>query len=252
MTKMRSHQAPLRPRLPPASDPRPLLSDLRNSWSSVSPAGKEPGCKHASLLEDRKQAGRFLTFETWADQAAVGAHMITPRSKPPAGARPHPGEALHAGISEDGLGRVRPKSPRGTPLTPKPLARVVPPSQDAAHSGRRMSRWRTERAQFPRGSASLPKSATCEKATEEKRTWKRWPVTRLRALTKAEWRRCALPSARPSPSGVAGVTMRWTWLGIRHSSTPRPSRARMQDICWCHRNHSRNRSANFSRAAARL
>ena len=44
-------------------------------------ARKEPGCKHTSLLEDRKQAGRFLTFETWADQAAVEAHMTTPAIK---------------------------------------------------------------------------------------------------------------------------------------------------------------------------
>jgi quinol monooxygenase YgiN len=41
---------------------------------------KERGCKHASLLEDRKQAGGFLTFEIRADQAAIEAHMTTPRS----------------------------------------------------------------------------------------------------------------------------------------------------------------------------
>jgi quinol monooxygenase YgiN len=44
-------------------------------------ARKEPGCKHYSLLEDRKQAGRFLTFETWTDQAAIEAHMTTPAMK---------------------------------------------------------------------------------------------------------------------------------------------------------------------------
>ena len=47
----------------------------------VAGARKEPGCKHISLLEDRKQAGRFLTFETWADQAAIEAHMTTPAIK---------------------------------------------------------------------------------------------------------------------------------------------------------------------------
>jgi hypothetical protein len=31
-----------------------------------------------SILEDRKQAGRFLTFETWTGQAALDAHMTTP------------------------------------------------------------------------------------------------------------------------------------------------------------------------------
>ena len=44
-------------------------------------ARKEPGCKHTSPLEDRKQAGRFLTLETWADQAAIEAHMTTPGIK---------------------------------------------------------------------------------------------------------------------------------------------------------------------------
>ena len=45
-----------------AEDLRKLLLDF------VAGARKEPGCKHYSLLEDRKQAGRFLTFETWADR----------------------------------------------------------------------------------------------------------------------------------------------------------------------------------------
>jgi quinol monooxygenase YgiN len=38
---------------------------------------KEPGCNQYSLLEERKQTGRFLTFETWADQA----HTTTPAIK---------------------------------------------------------------------------------------------------------------------------------------------------------------------------
>jgi hypothetical protein len=38
-------------------------------------------CKHYALLGDRKQAGRFLTFETWADPAAIDAHMTTPAIK---------------------------------------------------------------------------------------------------------------------------------------------------------------------------
>jgi quinol monooxygenase YgiN len=44
----------------------------------VEGARKEPGCKHYSLLEDRKRVGRFVTFETWTDQAALDAHMKTP------------------------------------------------------------------------------------------------------------------------------------------------------------------------------
>jgi quinol monooxygenase YgiN len=58
-----------------ADDLRKLLVEF------VAGARKEPGCKHYSLLEDRKQAGRFLTFETWADQAAIEAHMTTPAIK---------------------------------------------------------------------------------------------------------------------------------------------------------------------------
>jgi quinol monooxygenase YgiN len=85
-----------------ADDLRKLLVDF------VASARKEPGCKHYSLLEDRKQAGRFLTFETWADQAAIEAHIDDPgdQGRRP-DARPHPGEAVHAGISEDGLGGIR-------------------------------------------------------------------------------------------------------------------------------------------------
>ena len=55
-----------------AEDLRKLLVEF------VAGARKEPGCKHYSLLEDRKQPGRFLTFETWTDQAALEAHMHTP------------------------------------------------------------------------------------------------------------------------------------------------------------------------------
>lgn len=44
-------------------------------------ARKEPGCLHYSLLEDAKQPGRFLTFETWANDDALKAHMQTPEIK---------------------------------------------------------------------------------------------------------------------------------------------------------------------------
>lgn len=47
----------------------------------VASSRKEPGCKHYSLLEDLKQPGRILTFETWADQASLDAHMTTPQIK---------------------------------------------------------------------------------------------------------------------------------------------------------------------------
>jgi quinol monooxygenase YgiN len=47
----------------------------------VAGARKEPGCIHYALLEDAKQPGRFLTFETWANEDALKAHMVTPEIK---------------------------------------------------------------------------------------------------------------------------------------------------------------------------
>ncbi len=47
----------------------------------VEGARKEPGCIHYALLEDVKQPGRFLTFETWANEDALKAHMGTPEIK---------------------------------------------------------------------------------------------------------------------------------------------------------------------------
>ena len=47
----------------------------------VAGARKEPGCVHYSLLEDVKQPGRFLTFETWTNEDALKAHMVTPEIK---------------------------------------------------------------------------------------------------------------------------------------------------------------------------
>ena len=41
----------------------------------------EPGCEGYILLEDRKQEGRFLTYETWTDEAALKAHMHSPTMK---------------------------------------------------------------------------------------------------------------------------------------------------------------------------
>ena len=42
---------------------------------------KEPGCLHYACLEDVKQKGRFLTFETWTNPAALEGHMNTPEIK---------------------------------------------------------------------------------------------------------------------------------------------------------------------------
>jgi quinol monooxygenase YgiN len=39
---------------------------------------QEDGCLAYSLLEDRKAAGRFMTYETWRDEAALKAHMTSP------------------------------------------------------------------------------------------------------------------------------------------------------------------------------
>lgn len=41
----------------------------------------EPGCSAYVLLEDRKVPGRFITYETWADEDALAAHMKSPAMK---------------------------------------------------------------------------------------------------------------------------------------------------------------------------
>jgi quinol monooxygenase YgiN len=39
---------------------------------------REPGCLAYTLLEDQKQAGRFVTVEKWVDADALEAHMSSP------------------------------------------------------------------------------------------------------------------------------------------------------------------------------
>ena len=39
---------------------------------------KEDGCLHYTLYEDLKQPGRFVTHESWRDEAALDAHMRSP------------------------------------------------------------------------------------------------------------------------------------------------------------------------------
>jgi len=41
----------------------------------------EPGCKSYNLLEVQSEPGRFLTYESWTDKAALDAHMTTPHIK---------------------------------------------------------------------------------------------------------------------------------------------------------------------------
>ena len=38
----------------------------------------EDGCLGYLLYEDAKHVGRFVTYETWRDQAALDAHMVSP------------------------------------------------------------------------------------------------------------------------------------------------------------------------------
>ncbi|MCZ2495839.1 antibiotic biosynthesis monooxygenase [Xylophilus sp. Kf1] len=38
----------------------------------------EPGCSGYILTEDRRRPGRFMTYETWSDEAALAAHMHSP------------------------------------------------------------------------------------------------------------------------------------------------------------------------------
>lgn len=37
----------------------------------------EDGCLGYTLLEDRREPGRFFTYERWRDQAALDAHMTS-------------------------------------------------------------------------------------------------------------------------------------------------------------------------------
>ncbi|MDM0106027.1 putative quinol monooxygenase [Variovorax sp. J22R24] len=38
----------------------------------------DPGCEGYILLEDRERPGRFMTYETWANEAALVRHMKSP------------------------------------------------------------------------------------------------------------------------------------------------------------------------------
>ncbi len=55
---------------------------LRGALSQFAPTvPSEPGCLAYQLFEDMKQPGRFLTYETWADEAALTAHLTAPKMK---------------------------------------------------------------------------------------------------------------------------------------------------------------------------
>jgi quinol monooxygenase YgiN len=55
------------------------LRDLLTPFAEQS--RKEPGCLHYELLVVTGEPGRFLTVETWANKAAIDAHMSTPAIK---------------------------------------------------------------------------------------------------------------------------------------------------------------------------
>ena len=46
--------------------------------SAVEAFRREDGCLSYLLYEDANQAGRFVTYETWRDKAALDAHMVSP------------------------------------------------------------------------------------------------------------------------------------------------------------------------------
>lgn len=41
----------------------------------------EDGCTGYSVLQDRKQPTRFMTYESWRDTAALDAHMSSPEMR---------------------------------------------------------------------------------------------------------------------------------------------------------------------------
>lgn len=54
-------------------------SALRDALSAAVPAFRaENGCEAYVLLEDERRPGRFMTYETWADEAALAEHMKSP------------------------------------------------------------------------------------------------------------------------------------------------------------------------------
>ena len=74
---------------------------LRNTLTPAIAAFRaEPGCKAYVLLEDKKQPGRFMTYETWVDEAAHARHMESPAMKALA---PKMKELLKGEIKQDFL-----------------------------------------------------------------------------------------------------------------------------------------------------
>ncbi len=49
--------------------------------SAAKAAPSEVGCISYELLQDRAKPGRFLTYETWTDAAALTAHLTSPQMK---------------------------------------------------------------------------------------------------------------------------------------------------------------------------
>lgn len=60
----------------------------------------EPGCLAYALLEDHRRPGRFMTYETWADDAALAAHMTSPTMTE---LGPLMKASLEGGVSQDFL-----------------------------------------------------------------------------------------------------------------------------------------------------
>lgn len=52
------------------------LRDLLVPFAEIS--AQEPGCLEYRLMEVQGEAGRFLTFERWANKDAADVHMTTP------------------------------------------------------------------------------------------------------------------------------------------------------------------------------
>ncbi len=58
------------------------VAAIRTAMSQLSArARSEKGCLSYAAYEDREHAGHFLTYETWADDAALSAHLTSPAMK---------------------------------------------------------------------------------------------------------------------------------------------------------------------------
>lgn len=90
---------------------------LREALVALSEASRrEPGCLNYDLHVDRDDPGRFLIYENWVSEAALGAHFDLPHSRAFAACFP---TLLAMPLSIERLTKIAPRSGRRD-TTPRP------------------------------------------------------------------------------------------------------------------------------------